>query len=200
MIKVILFDVDQVLVNTSGMYFSKHLEEDYGISTDLTKEFFLGDHQECIIGKKDLRELLPIYMERWGWKGTLDELLAYWYKSEHFLNDELIEEIKIFRKNGLKLYLATNQDKYRVEYILNEMGFGKLVDGHFASSHVGYKKPEKEYFISILERLKEYDPQEILFWDDNKENVEAARALSINAEHYINYLSYKDIMKKKYSL
>ncbi len=200
MIKIILFDVDQVLVNASGKYFSLHLQEDFGISTEITRDFFLTEHQDCIIGKKDLKEVLPKYMKKWGWKGTIDELLSYWFKSEHIVNDDLVKEIDAYKEKDLKIYLATNQDTHRMKYILNEMGLGKFIDGAFVSSQIGYKKPQPEYFSTVLSKLNLYKPNEILFWDDNLENVEAARVFEINAEQYTNFPMYKNIMKEKYNI
>jgi len=35
-------------------------------------------------------------------------------------------------------YLATNQEKYRTAYLLDQMGFGRQFDGIFSSAYVGY--------------------------------------------------------------
>lgn len=52
MIKVMLFDVDGVLVN--GYSFSGRLASDYGITQETTISFFKGRFGECLVGKADL--------------------------------------------------------------------------------------------------------------------------------------------------
>jgi putative hydrolase of the HAD superfamily len=200
MIRAILFDVDQVLVNLGGKYFTVHLEEQYNIPQNVTAPFFEGEFMDCIVGKKDLKEILPKYIEEWGWKGTLEELLHFWHTSEHIVNEPLMEELTRYRGNGIKVYLATNQEKYRMEYILNEMGFRDIFDDAFASAHLGHRKPAKECFQSILQSLVIFEPQDILFWDYLLENVEAAREVGLHAEQYQNFEHFKQVMDQRYHL
>jgi putative hydrolase of the HAD superfamily len=200
MIKAIIFDVDQVLVNIEGKYFTHHLEDEFGIPRSVTLPFFENEFSECIIGKKDLKKILPKYMKIWGWKGTLEELLHYWHSKEHTLNEPLMDELDGYKEKDLKLYLATNQEKYRMEYILNDMGFGKIFDYAFASAHLGESKPAQAYFHKILEKLVVYEPQELLFWDDRPENVAAAKEVGLHAEQYQNFTHFKQVMAEKYDL
>ncbi len=62
MITTIIYDADGVLIH--GEYFTYYLERDYGIGREKTKVFFEGVFMECIVGKKDLREELPLWEER----------------------------------------------------------------------------------------------------------------------------------------
>lgn len=200
MIKAIIFDADGVLVNEENKYFSRFLEEEYNISRSVTKEFFEGEFTDCIVGKKDLRDVLPEYLKKWGWNVSFEEALRYWHTKEHIMNDPLMQELEKYKEKGIKLFVATNQEKYRVEYMLHEMGFAEIFTKTFASFSFGHRKPAQEYYEKMLAELGGMTPEEILFWDDRPENVTAAREVGLHAEQYKNFDTFKTKMRNIYNL
>src|SRR5262245_13195253 len=123
-IKTIIFDADGVVIQ--GKQFSTELEKEYGISKEKTANFFETDFPKCLIGKGDLKIELAKHIEDWGWQGSVEELLNYWFKAEHKLNEPLVDYIEQLKQRSVKVYLATNNEKYRVEYMLKEMGFSDI--------------------------------------------------------------------------
>jgi len=51
----------------------------------------------------------------------VDELLELWFEYENVPNHELLSEIKKLKKEGHVFFLATNNEKYRVESISEGM-------------------------------------------------------------------------------
>jgi len=192
-IKAILFDADGVVI-TNKFNFSRQVERDYGIPLSKTIPFFEGDFKPCMTGAADLKEELAKHVKDWGWKGTIDELLDYWFKCEHNISEKLVETIQKIRAKGIKCYLATNQEKYRTTYLIEKMGFGNSFDGVFSSAHIGHKKPSEQYFTNIIDKL-DLRPEEIMFWDDSKENVDAAKKLGFDARFYVGYEDFEKIIK-----
>ena len=78
------------------------------------------------------------------------------------------------RYQGWRTYLATNQEAHRTEHLLEVVGLGDVVDGHFASCVVGHRKPSPEYYAEVARRVGG-DAAHLVFWDDNRDNVEAAQ-------------------------
>ncbi|MGE5042010.1 MAG: HAD-IA family hydrolase [Candidatus Levyibacteriota bacterium] len=193
MIKVILFDADKVLINNQR-YFVEFLEEDYHINQDKTRSFFQGEYLECVVGKKNLREILPKYLQEWGWKKSLEDFLDYWHKKEHLINDPLVSYIQVLRRSGIYCCVATNQATDRFLYIQNEMGFNDKFDKLYSSAYLGVKKPDITFFKKVLEDLRISDKNTVLFWDDSPVNIEAAKVFGIYAELYTTFEDFKERM------
>jgi putative hydrolase of the HAD superfamily len=191
MIKVVLFDADGVLL--TGTMFSKYLQTSLGLNEDIIQEFFDNEFKKCLTGQSDIKDELPKYLKRWGWKKSIDDFLDLWFKSEYKMDDRLIRYVRTLRKKGINCSVATNQEKNRAEYMQSQMGFNTLFNKIYASSHLGYMKSNRNFFAKVMQDLTSIQKEEILFWDNSVRNVLVAKRFGINAEHYI---SFPDFQKK----
>jgi epoxide hydrolase-like predicted phosphatase len=95
----------------------------------------------------------------------------------------VVHRIRRLRTDGLKVALLTNNVKefgsaWRSTVPVDEL-FEVVVD----SSEVGMRKPDPRIYLLTCERLG-VEPSVSLFVDDNRDNVEAARAVGIEAVHF----------------
>ncbi len=197
MIKAILFDADGVLLN--GEKFSRVLAKEKGLTEETTHEFFKGPFKDTIVGKKDLRDILPPFLAKWNWQGGVDAFLQYWFESEHKIDEALIGYIQELRAKNIMCYVATNQEKNRIEYMLKNMGFADAFDGVFASSHIGHKKPTVQFYEMVVASLK-LKKDQIMFWDDTEKNVDVAKHFGIHAELYTDFENFVTKMQSDYKL
>lgn len=180
--KHFLFDTDVVIVH-SDMW-SQEYSRRTGITTDIMIPFFRWVFQDCIIGKADLKEVISPYLGEWWWSEGPQKYLDAWFAYENNIDKQVIEKVREYRKSWIACHVATNQEKYRLKYLKNEMWFSREFDSVFCSAEIGYKKPQKEFFIAILENLKVKNPSDITYFDDSEENIEAASKIGINAILY----------------
>jgi putative hydrolase of the HAD superfamily len=183
MIKAILFDADGVVIAGRHKYFSDRLSEEHSIPVEKIMPFFKNEFGLCSVGQADLKEVLPIYLEEWKWKGSIDEFLHYWFAGENELDIQVLNEVDSQREAGIACYLATDQEKYRAAYLMNALDLGDHFDGAFFSCDLGFKKSQSEFFQSIINKLK-VNPEEILYWDDDQKNVDVASSLGIQGKFY----------------
>ena len=196
MIKAIVFDVDGVLVINKEV-FSQIYAKKHKLSAEEMAPFFKGPFQECLIGKADLKEILNTHVHRvFRHKGSIDEFLDIWFRSEHNVDEKVIAFVRELRKRGLTVAIATNQEKYRTKYIQDVMGFGKHFHHIFSSAQIGHMKPSRDFFAHVQKSLN-VAPDEILFFDDSVENVKGARSFGLNAHLYSNLEECKILVERE---
>jgi HAD superfamily hydrolase (TIGR01509 family) len=102
------------------------------------------------------------------------------------VDEWLLAAVAEARGQGIRAYVATNQERYRVEYMRKQMGFDTHFDGIFSSAQLGLKKPDMRFFAAVSGTLA-LPIEQIIFWDDSQANIDAARAHGWQAELYTDY-------------
>jgi len=74
-------------------------------------------------------------------------------------------------------YIASNYPIW-IDQMRADFGFDRYFEGIFASCHMGVRKPEPEFFATILDEL-DVPAERTLLVDDRKVNCEAAAALGL---------------------
>lgn len=200
MIKIILFDCDGLIIKREK-YFSQRLKES-GLELNEQKisEFFRGEFLEIEKGKQDLKAVLAKTVKSWGFYGSVEQLMDFWFKGESSIDTQMELYIKRLRSAGVKGYLATNNEKYRTEYLWNVVGLKNFLDGVFSSCYLGFMKPEVEYWQEIYAVLNKYPKENILVWDDKQTAIDSARAFGFKAELYTTFGDFKKVMEEKYKI
>lgn len=187
--KTLLLDIDGILL-LREKYFSEHLAEDYHIPLDEIMPFFHTVMPKCLIGEKDLKEeLQKEWLEKWNWQRSIDDLLHYWFEKENRVNTSLLSELD---KLPNKKYLATDNEKYKCDYIWNTLVFKDHFEKLFASSNIYIRKSNPEFFTTVAEKI-DIPTSEIIFFDDDMANVKSAQDAGVEAYFYT---SNEDLLKK----
>ncbi|NTW15447.1 MAG: HAD-IA family hydrolase [Candidatus Moranbacteria bacterium] len=177
-IKAILLDADGLLIKKQR-YFSDILHEQYGVSAEMVIPFFKTRFRDCQKATADLKEELVPFLKQWKWEGDVESFLEFWF-SQSVVDSDVLDVVRDLRERGLKCYLATDQEKYRAEYIEKNLGIGHELDGFFYSFESGLSKSDPRFFEVILEKL-DLSPEEVIFFDDEEENVEVGRSFGIKS-------------------
>ena len=182
--KVVLFDVDGVLIKKRKEFFSERFMREYNAPIEKVREFFKNEFGICQKGKADLHEELEKRLPDWGWTKGTDAFMQYWFETDAEVDQELLVAVDEFKGREIVCYVVGDQEKYRAEYLRNLLGVGKRFDGAFFSYEIGAHKHEPEFFREVLRRLRGVKPQEIWYFDDGQKNVDAAKVYGIKAHFY----------------
>lgn len=182
MTKMLLLDVDGVLM-LQPKYFSQIYSEEHNIPLDTILPFFFSDEfLDCSVGKNDLKHALAEHNDKWQWNGSSDELLQTWFDAELYPNTALITYAKFLRKKGVRIGIATQQERYRTEFL--KQVFKDMYDEFFVSCEIGYHKESDQYWDTIVEQLSKKAYEVIAYFDDKRSLVDVARKHGINAHLY----------------
>ena len=198
MLKAIIYDNDGMICH--GTRFSDRYCAEFGLDVNVMSPFFDGPFKNCLVGKADLKEELSKVLEIWKWGGTVDEIIEYWFDSGDKLDNEIFPTISKLREQGLIVCLATNQEKYRTEYLVKKFGYDKVFNDIFSSAELGaYKNSEKglqKTFDFLNDKYGIQDKGEIMYWDDREGNVEHINQFGMNGQHYKNYEDFRSVMEQ----
>ena len=182
MTRAVFFDVDGVLVH--GYHarpeltrrWNETLLADLGVDPDRFNNEFIFDIfiKKVVVGETAIIDALERRLPGLGYRGSPMTFLHYWLSHDSTLNTALIEVVRTLKaRNDLKLYIATNQDHTRAQWLWHAMGLGELFEDIFYSARAGIRKPEKGFFDFIEHRIgPQSEPP--LFFDDTPKVIDGA--------------------------
>ena len=151
MSKIILLDLDGIVIRPRHKYFSERYSEDHGVPLIDIIPFFKGEYKKAARGETTIKEVLPAYLSKWGWKGSVEEFLSYWFKSERTLDENVLEVVRSLREKENKIYLVSDNEAERGKYVMEKIGLKNEFDGAFFSYDLGFTKGEPEFFQKVIE-------------------------------------------------
>lgn len=178
-----LFDADGVVIEPRRKFFSQRLIDNYHISEVQATTFVRDVIVPSMTDQVDLRQVLPRYLEAWHLPISVDGLLAYWWSSESTVNNSVLRQVDELRSKGVRTYLASDQERYRAAYLMNDLALNSHFDGSFFSYALQHTKHEPVFWESVIQTL-DLPAGAILYWDDDPKNVEVAANMGIIAQVY----------------
>lgn len=184
MSRAVVFDVDGVLVH--GYHAKPELQQrwdenllaDLGVDPDRFRTEFIFDIfiKKVVIGQMPLIEALDRRLPGLGFKGSPMVFANYWLSHDSRVNTELLDAIRQLKKSAdIKLYIATNQDHMRAQWLWQTLGFSELFEDIFYSARAGVLKPHKDFF-AFAEARTGPQAEPPLFFDDTPKVVAGAKA------------------------
>lgn len=169
-----MIDVDGVLISgrpQDGQPWQLGLQADLGIGADvLAQEFFEPFWSDIVIGRRDIVPALTEALTHIKTAVSAQDILGYWFKMDSRVNGNLLNSLQSLRVNGTQIYLCTNQEKLRAEYLMITLGLGDHVDGIVYSGALGARKPDAEFFAKAM-AITGCPSNAHLLIDDTAENL-----------------------------
>lgn len=185
-IRAVIFDIGGVLLHTADTSKHQKWEHRFGLNEG---EFFnitmqTGFDREARAGEITEQELFRRIAESTG----LDEVELEEFKDAFWSSEQLDIELATFLKSLRPQYktatLSNAWSDARVE-VNRKFHLDELVDAQFFSAEEGVAKPNPQFYRIALDYLN-VQPDEPVFLDDVRQNVDAARQLGMHAIHYKN--------------
>lgn len=184
MTRAVFFDVDGVLVHgyhanpARVRAWDANMLADMGVDpgrfrTDFTFDIFM---KKVIIGEMALVDALERRLPSLGFRGSPMAFAHYWLTQDSVLNQDLLDVVRRLKQSGAcRLYVATNQEHLRANWLWSHLGLSELFEDIFYSARIGVQKPHRQYFDFIEHRIGPQD-EPPLFFDDSPKVIDGARA------------------------
>jgi putative hydrolase of the HAD superfamily len=197
-IQVILFDADGVTQLPGD--FNRYAEERYGWTEQQYQDFFhmlfrKDSYKEALRGNIDFIPVLAENLAEFGCDTDANDFMQEWMHRNIIIDIDLWAHIRKLRRNGIRCYLASNQERRRAEYMRNDLGYSHHFDGLYFSCEIGELKPTTAYFRRIIEKIG-IPPASMLFFDDYEDSVEKAGSLGIHAKVYESFTNYLTTLRE----
>ena len=190
--RAILFDVDGVLLHgwhakpEKRHRWDTNLLADLGIDGDEFGREFIPDLfvTQVLPGQRSLIDALDEWLIVKGHAISPMDFIAYWFERDSLRNEELFELVSSIAQSGsARLFVATNQEHLRAQYLWQNVGLAKLFDDMFHAARIGVIKPEPEYFARVERLIGPMDEPPLLF-DDSEAVIDGARRAGWEAVLY----------------
>ncbi len=198
MIKTIIFDAGGVLIKNNWGEISKKIGKKHGkpvLIYSSKNEKAIEEYHHSIIGKGSLEksfEMMGVDKE------IMPELIKDYkkiYNKKKKINKKLFKLIKKLKKDYEVICLT---DTNKVHFDANlEVDLFKVFNKVFASHLQKARKTSLSAFKKVLKELKR-KPEETLFIDDNKENINNAKRLKMKAILYKDFPKITKLKKQIY--
>jgi putative hydrolase of the HAD superfamily len=179
MIKNVVFDIGRVLLDYQPVKFLQNIglkmEEGRYLNEIIFKNDIWLQLDRGMITLDEAIEaytvLAPLHKEK------ISQIMHTWPQMLTLIEgtSELLSELTA---KGYAVYLLSNFQEDGFKQIYDKYSFVKEAHGSVISYEIMLLKPEKEIYLHLLEKYK-LMPEETVFIDDMKENVDAAKALGI---------------------
>lgn len=195
MIKTIIFDIGNVLMRFDYEPYIKNLLKDDTViekvndavwRTGYWNELDLGYEQEEVFSKMleagpDCREEIRAALENVGDCIGPADYAKPW--------------IRDLKERGYQVLFLSNYSEFIMNSRPDVLDFLPLMDGGVFSCYVGHVKPDPAIYRTICEKYH-LAPEECVFLDDNKPNIEAAEDFGMKGIHFLSYEQAKEDLEE----
>ena len=190
-IKLILFDIGNVLVKLTGASIIQNNSREA-----LTKRYVwetwtsIKEVQDFETGKLDPASFSRQIISFYDLKINSSEFIKL-FRSAAETKFEGVDSFLRQLSENFELACLTNTNPIQWPKIKDEFGLGKHFNKRYVSYEIGLMKPDKNIYKYVLEDTGLLS-HEILFVDDNYENIDSATNLGFQCCHVDNFQDAKN--------
>ena len=179
MIRNIVFDLGNVLINFKPIKFMERFTNDSERINNFAEKVFWSDTwlnlDRGVLSWKNAKN---IFKTQHPDEESLVELLFNNWKDMFTPIKTNIQILKDLKQKGYTIFVLSNYIDKPFEYVNNQYDFFSLLNGLVISFQENYVKPERQIYQILLNRYK-LIPNESIFLDDHKSFLEPAKELGM---------------------
>jgi putative hydrolase of the HAD superfamily len=196
LIKNIIFDLGNVLVNVHFDKFEKRLLEE-GASKAACDSLFQSrelreDYESGKMTNKEFLNLacskLDCSIKQAEFKEIFSDMFSEIPAMKLFVN-------KLIQDKYFRLFLLSNTNSYHFNYIKNKFDYVKGIKNFALSYRMKLNKPSPEIFFKLLKRYK-LKPEDTLFIDDLVNNCKTAEKIGLKTICYSGFKKFNKEFKQ----
>jgi HAD superfamily hydrolase (TIGR01509 family) len=177
LIKAVFFDYDGVLTTdkTGSQTTTRYLSAVTGIELSVVQDAFRRYNEDLTLGKTTYAQVWPSICSALGQELNI-RLLHEAFESTP-MNSKVFSLARQL-KERYSVGIITDNKKDRIDHLKASQGLASLFDPIVVSAEVGSDKGSPEIFLIAL-RQAGVSPEESVFIDNNRANLEAPHSLGI---------------------
>ncbi len=192
MIKVVVFDLDDVLVKENCL-FSELFENKYKVPHE---EFYdVMKSSKMLERTKKNGSNFSIFhnlLEKYKIETSEKKFFDLWLNNFKAKKD--VVDLAISLKKNYKISVISDNFLERAGFFRKKVRWFRNFDYSLFSSDIGYTKKSPKMFLKLIKDLK-IKPEETVFIDDDEKNVNVARSVGMNGIVFKNIDQLKKELK-----
>ncbi len=187
-IKCVLFDIGGVLVDWHMSWITSEISKRFKINEYLIEiafskylhELDSGKIEEKIFWNKIANDVDSISL-----KENTESLWNTYFRKNARINHEVINLVNKIKENSYTMGIISNIEKI-THKVVDDWNVLDNFEYKFMSYQIGVSKPDPRIYEHVIEKLS-FEPNQIIFIDDKKSNINAAKKSGINVIHFTDF-------------
>jgi HAD superfamily hydrolase (TIGR01509 family) len=167
--KLIIFDLDGVLIDSKEIHFNalnlalSEFDSSFIITRDEQNSTFEGLTTRSKLDILTKTKNLPEELHHYVWK--LKQAYSAALFTSVSADQELINLFKFIRSSGIKIAVASNSIRETLDSCLRSLGLLDLIDYSLSNEDVTFPKPNPEIYNRVMEYFKATPLTTVIFED-----------------------------------
>ncbi len=199
---VLVFDLGNVIIHLNDELVLESLSDKSDFTSEqiikiLQKSTLLPDFEIGSISEEEFFDGVKALLRL---RISFAEFKEIWNSTLHDLPESKIRLLEKL-KTSHQVYVLSNTNaihKSAFDKMVQDKSNGRIMDDvvhkAYYSHEMGMRKPNEDIYLELI-RIHDLNPEKVLFFDDRKENIEAANKIGINGiqvkhpDHLWNYFN-----------
>lgn len=180
-IKAVVFDFNGVIVKTDRQMVIDSIAQALELPQQEIERAYVEMKKQKVKGEKNQIRFWTQFAQSKG-KKLPEQWIAQYRQLKLGATKEIpgmLDIVRNLQKREIETGLLTNASKESI-VLKKELGLFELFKPALFADQIGIKKPDPKIFQMLLEQLH-MAPQEVLFIDNNKDAVETAKKMGMDA-------------------